>query len=339
MKILVTGGAGFIGSHLAQGLVEAGHRVQVLDNFQAGHRANLSEVAADVEIIEGDCSDAAMAARATRGMDVVYHQAAVPSVARSVEDPISAHRNSATATLTMLVAARDAGVRRFVYAGSSSVYGDAAALPKREDMVPRPLSPYAVGKLSGEQYVHIFSSLYAMETLTLRYFNVFGPRQDPGSPYSGVISLFATAMLTGRTPVIYGDGKHSRDFTYVANVVDGNLRALTAKGLVGQAVNLATGRRITLNALLKAMARQLGCEADAVRKPPRPGDIKHSLADVRLARRLLGYRPTVDFETGLRLTLDWYRNAVSAPPPRRSAARAKPAGGAGPASSSGTRDS
>jgi UDP-N-acetylglucosamine/UDP-N-acetyl-alpha-D-glucosaminouronate 4-epimerase len=338
MNVLVTGGAGFIGSHLAQGLVEAGHRVRVLDNLHAGRRANLSAVAADVEFVLGDCSDAIMAERACRGMDVVYHQAAVPSVARSVEDPASAHRNSATATLNMLVAARDAGVRRFVYAGSSSVYGDAATLPKREDMTPRPLSPYAVGKLAGEQYVRIFSSLYAMETLTLRYFNVFGPRQDASSPYSGVISLFIAALLGGRSPVIYGDGRQSRDFTYVANVVDGNLRALTAKGLLGQSVNLATGRRITLNALLKALARELRCEARAVRKPSRPGDIKHSLADVRQARRLLGYRPTVDFESGLRLTLDWYRE-LSAPPLPRSGARARSAGGAGPPSSSGTRDS
>ena len=271
MKVLVTGGAGFIGSHLAQALVQAGHRVRVLDNLISGHRANLADVAADVEFVKGDCADPAAAERATRGMEVVYHEAAVPSVARSVEDPASAHRNNATATLTMLVAARDAGVRRFVYAGSSSVYGDAAALPKREDMTPRPLSPYAVGKLAGEQYVRIFSSLYGMETLTLRYFNVFGPRQDPGSPYSGVISLFITAMLAGRTPVIYGDGKQSRDFTYVANVVDGNLRALTAKGLKGQAVNVATGRRITLNALLKALARELGVDARAARKPAAAG--------------------------------------------------------------------
>ena len=342
MKVLVTGGAGFIGSHLAQALVEAGHRVRVLDNLQAGRRANLAAVAADVDLVEGDCSDPVTAARATRGLDVVYHQAAVPSVARSVEDPASAHRNSATATLTMLVAARDAGVRRFVYAGSSSVYGDAAKLPKREDMTPCPLSPYAVGKLSGEQYVRIFSSLYAMETLTLRYFNVFGPRQDPGSPYSGVVSLFITSMLEGRAPVIYGDGRQSRDFTYVANVVDGNLRALTAKGLHGQAVNLATGRRITLNALLKALARELGVEARAVRKAPRTGDIRHSLADVRLARRLLGYRPAIDFETGLRLTLDWYRDAagISAPPPLLPGARATRAAAATALpSSSGTRDS
>jgi len=343
VEVLVTGGAGFIGSHLAQGLVEAGHRVRVLDNLSAGRRSNLSAVAADVEFIEGDCADPTVAERAARGMEVVYHEAAVPSVARSVEDPASAHRNSATATLNMLVAARDAGVRRVVYAGSSSVYGDAAALPKREDMTPRPLSPYAVGKLSGEQYVRIFSSLYGMETLTLRYFNVFGPRQDASSPYSGVISLFITSMLEGRTPVVYGDGGQSRDFTYVSNVVDGNLRALTAKGLKGQAVNLATGRRISLNALLKALARELGREARAVavKKPARAGDIRHSLADVRLARRLLGYRPTVDFETGLRLTLDWYRETaeVSAPRPRRSGARGRRAAGAGPPSSSGTRGS
>jgi UDP-glucose 4-epimerase len=342
MKILVTGGAGFIGSHLAHAFVAAGHRVRVVDNLGAGRRANLAEVAGDVEFVEGDCADPATAERAARGMDVVYHEAAVPSVARSVEDPASSHRNSATATLTMLVAARDAGVRRFVYAGSSSVYGDAAALPKREDMTPHPLSPYAVGKLAGEQYVRIFSSLYAMETVTLRYFNVFGPRQDASSPYSGVISLFITALLAGRRPVIHGDGRQSRDFTYVANVVDGNLRALTAKGLKGQAVNLATGRRITLNALLKALGRELGVDARAEHLPARPGDIRHSLADVRLARRLLGYRPTVDFETGLRLTLDWYREqaAVSAPPRPRPAARAKPRDAApAPPSSSGTRNS
>ena len=268
MKILVTGGAGFIGSHLGQALVEAGHRVRVVDNLHGGHRANLTAVAADVEFIEGDCADPRRGERAARGMEVVYHEAAVPSVARSVEDPASSHRNSATATLNMLVAARDAGVRRFVYAGSSSVYGDAAALPKREDMTPRPLSPYAVGKLAGEQYVRIFSSLYGMETLTLRYFNVFGPRQDASSPYSGVISLFITSLLEGRAPVIYGDGKQSRDFTYVANVVDGNLRALTAKGLKGQAVNLATGRRVTLNALLKALARELGAPPASSASPP-----------------------------------------------------------------------
>jgi UDP-glucose 4-epimerase len=340
MRILVTGGAGFIGSHLAEAFVDAGHRVRVLDNLQGGHRENLAHVAADVEVVEGDCSDPVVAARAVRGVDAVYHQAAVPSVARSVEDPVSAHRNSATATLIMLVAARDAGARRFVYAGSSSVYGDSAALPKREDMTPQPLSPYAVGKLAGEHYVRVFASLYGMETLTLRYFNVFGPRQDAGSPYSGVISLFVTALLEGRTPIVYGDGGQSRDFTYVANVVDGNLRALSAKGLKGQAVNLATGRRTTLNALLKALARGLGTSGRAERRPPRAGDIRHSLADVKLARKVLGYRPVVDFESGLKLTLDWYRAAapVIEPRPARAPSRARAAAGGSP-SSTGTRDS
>jgi UDP-glucose 4-epimerase len=340
MRILVTGGAGFIGSHLAEAFVDAGHRVRVLDNLVGGHRENLAPVAADVEVVEGDCSDPVIAARAVRGIDVVYHQAAVPSVARSVEDPAASHRNSATATLTMLVAARDAGARRFVYAGSSSVYGDSPKLPKREDMTPQPLSPYAIGKLSGEQYVRVFASLYGMETLTLRYFNVFGPRQDASSPYSGVISLFITALLEGRAPVIYGDGLQSRDFTYVANVVDGNLRALTARGLAGQAVNVATGRRITLNALLRTLARELRVKAKAERRPARAGDIRHSLADVRLAKKVLGYRPVVDFETGLRLTLDWYREsgALSAAEQPRAAAPTRAAAGARP-SSSGARDS
>ena len=329
MNILVTGGAGFIGSHLAQALVEAGHRVRVLDNLQGGHRANLAPVAADVEFLEGDCSDPGAADRATRGIDVVYHEAAVPSVARSVQDPASAHRNSATATLTMLVAARGAGVRRFVYAGSSSVYGDAATLPKREDMTPRPLSPYAVGKLGGEHYVRIFASLYGMETLTLRYFNVFGPRQDASSPYSGVISLFITAMLEGRRPVVYGDGKQSRDFTYVENVVQGNLRALDVKTeLCGQAVNVATGNRVTLKQLLTAMAKLLGVPARADHQPARSGDIRHSLADISRAKKLLGYRPTVDFETGLERTVEWYRQEYANPRRRtvslrRSAASAR----------------
>jgi UDP-glucose 4-epimerase len=243
-------------------------------------------------------------------MEAVLHEAAIPSVARSVADPALSHRANATATLSMLVAARDAGVRRFVYAGSSSVYGDRAGRRKREDMDPRPLSPYAVGKLTGEHYTRIFAGLYGMETVSLRYFNVFGPRQDASSPYSGVISLFITAMLAGRTPVLYGDGRQSRDFTYIDNVVDGNLRALSERGLQGQSINLATGRSVTLNALLTALARQLGRPARASRRPPRPGDIRHSLADVTLARRLLGYRPFVDFKTGLEQTVEWYRRSA-----------------------------
>ena len=313
MKILVTGGAGFIGSHIAEALVRQGHRVRVIDNMFAGKRENLGPVAADVELLEGDCANPADAQRAAKGMEVVYHEAAVPSVARSVKDPAHSHHNNANATLCMLLAARDAGVRRFFYAGSSSVYGDSPTLPKREDMVPRPLSPYAVGKLTGEHYVRIFSSLYRMETLTFRYFNVFGPRQDPGSPYSGVISLFAKALLSGGTPVVFGDGRQSRDFTFVANVVDGNLRGLTARGLKGQTVNLATGNRVTLNELLKAMAREAGVKPRAERQPPRAGDIKHSLADIKQARKLLGYRPRVDFAEGLHETVEWYRTQVARP--------------------------
>jgi UDP-glucose 4-epimerase len=308
MKILVTGGAGFIGSHIAEALVKAGHRVRVLDNFFAGRRENLRAVKDDVEILRGDCADPAAARRAVERIEVVYHEAAVPSVARSVSEPALSHRANATATLTMLDAARDAGVRRFIYAGSSSVYGESRELPKRESMATLPLSPYAVGKLVGEHYLRVFAGLYGLETLTLRYFNVFGPRQDPGSPYSGVISLFTTALLAGKTPVIYGDGGQTRDFTYVANVVDGNLRALRAQGLLGQVVNLATGRSISLRELLRALGRETGQAGRARHLPARKGDIRHSLADIRLARKLLGYAPRVDFEGGLRKTVDWYRS-------------------------------
>jgi nucleoside-diphosphate-sugar epimerase len=307
LKILVTGGAGFIGSHLAEAFVRAGHRVRVLDDFSSGHRDNLRAIRSHVEVLRGDCADARTAARAVQGMEAVFHEGAVPSVALSVEEPAVSHRANATATLAMLVAARDAGVRRFVYAGSSSVYGDLPKQPKTEAMPTRPLSPYAVGKTTGEHYVRIFASLYGMETLTLRYFNVFGPRQTAGSPYSGVISLFARALLRGETPVVHGDGRQSRDFTYVENVVEANRLALRAKGLRGQAVNVAMGRRVTLNQLLDRMARHLRVPGKANYGPPRPGDIRHSLADIRLARKLLGYRPVVDFETGLARTLDWYR--------------------------------
>jgi len=310
MKILVTGGGGFIGSHLTEALVHAGHEVRVLDDFTAGKRENLATVRRDVEVLRGDCADATMARRATQGIEVVYHQAAIPSVARSVAEPEASHRANATATLVMLEAARQARVRRFLYAGSSSVYGDSKVSPKREELPPQPLSPYAVGKLMGEHYLRIFAELYGLETLTLRYFNVFGPRQDPGSPYSGVISLFTTALLAGRTPVIFGDGRQTRDFTYIDNVVDGNLRALRAPGLRGQAVNLATGRSVSLRQLLAALARETGGTSKARLEAPRAGDIRHSLADIRQARKLLGYRPRVDFETGLRRTVEWYRSST-----------------------------
>jgi UDP-glucose 4-epimerase len=309
MRVLVTGGAGFIGSHLAAALVRAGHRVRVLDNFYSGRSGNLRALRSEIELVRGDCADPATARRAVRGIEVVYHQAAVPSVARSIENPLLSHRANITATVTLLTAARDASVRRILYAGSSSVYGDQAGRAKREDMEPQPLSPYAVSKLAGEHLLRVFARLHGMETLTLRYFNVFGPRQDPGSPYSGVISLFATALLRGRTPVIYGDGLQSRDFTYVDNVVDANLRALRATGLRGQVVNVATGRSVNLKRLLRAIARETGRAPRARQRPARPGDVRHSLADIRRARSLLGYTPQVSFETGLRLTIDWYRES------------------------------
>ncbi len=309
MKILVTGGAGFIGSHLVAALVEDGHTVRVLDNFSTGKRANLEGVRRDAEIVKGDCADLARARQAARGIEVVYHQAAIPSVARSVQEPVESHRSNATATLHMLVAARDAGVRRFVFAGSSSVYGDLPGLPKREGATPRPLSPYAVDKLASEHLVTVFAELFGMENVTLRYFNVFGPRQDPSSPYSGVISLFVTALLAGRRPVIYGDGLQSRDFTYVANVIEANRRALEARGLRGQAVNVATGERTTLRTLLAVLARDIGRKPVAKLAKARPGDIRHSLADIGAARRLLGYRPVIALDEGLKRTVAWYREA------------------------------
>ncbi len=317
MKILVTGGAGFIGSHLVEALVEGGHEVRVLDNLYSGQRANLAAVKKAVEFVRGDCADPRVATRAVAGCDVVYHEAAVPSVARSVADPALSHRSNTTATVTMLVAARDAGVRRFLYAGSSSVYGDSRGLPKVETMTPCPVSPYGVAKLVGEHYLTVFAKLYGMETATLRYFNVFGPRQDPTSPYSGVISLFITKLLRGERPVIYGDGGQSRDFTYVANVVDANVKALTAPGLSGQVMNVATGRRVTLKELLKAVAKLTGRPATADKQEARAGDIRHSLADIRRARKLLGYKPTHAFEDGLAATVAWYRDAYDAGRPRK----------------------
>jgi UDP-glucose 4-epimerase len=309
VRVLVTGGAGFIGSHLVHALVRAGHRVRVLDNFFSGRRENLAAVAGEVEVIRGDCADPGAARRAARRIDVVLHQAAVPSVARSVADPALSNRANVDATLAMLLAARDAGVRRFIYAGSSSVYGDSPRLPKVETMTPRPLSPYAVGKLTGEHYVSLFASLFGMETLTLRYFNVFGPRQAADSPYSGVIARFATALLAGRRPVIFGDGRQSRDFTFVANVVEANRLAMRAPGLRGQVLNVATGHRVSLLRLLRAMARLTGRPPRAIHRAARAGDVRHSLADIRLARRRLGYRPRVDLVDGLGATIDWYRGS------------------------------
>jgi nucleoside-diphosphate-sugar epimerase len=308
---LVTGGAGFIGSHLTEELVRRGHRVRVVDSLVTGKRRNLDHIS-DVEFIEGDLAEPEIARRAADGVEYVLHQAAIPSVPRSVKDPLTSHRANVTASINLLVAAREAGVRRLVYAGSSSVYGDTPTLPKREDMVPKPLSPYALQKLVAEQYCQMFTRLYGFETVTTRYFNVFGPRQDPGSPYSGVISLFSTALLEGRQPVIYGDGEQTRDFTYVANVVDGVLRACEAPAAAGEVMNVATAGRISLNELLRVMNRICGTNAVPAYQEPRAGDVRHSQADISKARELLGYEPTVGVEEGLRHTLDWCRAEAAA---------------------------
>jgi nucleoside-diphosphate-sugar epimerase len=307
---LVTGGAGFIGSHLTEELVRRGHRVRVADSFITGKRHNLDHIPG-VELVEGDLADMSVATRAVAGMEFVLHQAAIPSVPRSVKDPIGSNRANIDASVSVLVAARDAGVKRLVYAGSSSAYGDTPTLPKREDMPTRPLSPYALQKLVAEQYCQMFTRLYGLETVTIRYFNVFGPRQDPSSPYSGVISLFATALLEGRQPTIYGDGEQTRDFTYVANVVDGVLRACEAPAASGETINVACGTRISLNTLLATMNRIVGTDGTAIRaiyKEPRAGDVRDSQADIAKAKTILGYAPIVDLETGLRHTLEWCRS-------------------------------
>jgi nucleoside-diphosphate-sugar epimerase len=308
---LVTGGAGFIGSHLAEALVGRGHRVRVVDSLITGKRRNLDHIPG-VELIEGDLADIAVAHGAATGIDYVLHQAAIPSVPRSVKEPIATNKANVDAALNILVAARDAGVKRLVYAGSSSVYGDQPTLPKREEMPTSPLSPYALQKLVAEQYCQMFNRLYGFETVTIRYFNVFGPRQDPGSPYSGVISLFSTALLDGRTPVIYGDGEQTRDFTYVANVVDGVLRACDAPKAAGHVINVATGGRISLNELLRTMNRLLGTNVSPTHDAPRPGDVRDSQADISKARSLLGYTPSVGLEEGLRSTLEWCRTERAA---------------------------
>lgn len=305
---LVTGGAGFIGSHLSEELVRRGERVRVVDSLITGKRANLAHLP-DVEFLEGDLADVDVAHRAVAGVDYVLHQAAIPSVPRSVSDPITSNRSNIDATLNVLVASRDAGVKRLVYAGSSSAYGDTPTLPKHEEMPTRPLSPYALQKLVGEQYLALFTTLYGLDTVTTRYFNVFGPRQDPSSPYSGVISLFISALVDGRQPIIYGDGGQTRDFTYVANVVDGVLRACHAPGIAGQMMNVATGGRISLNELLTTMCDLLGVQTEAIYRELRAGDVRDSQADISRAKQLIGYVPLVDLREGLERTLAWYRGA------------------------------
>jgi nucleoside-diphosphate-sugar epimerase len=301
---VVTGGAGFIGSHLSEALIARGDTVRVVDSLITGHTRNVRQGA---EFVQGDLADLDVAKRAIDGADYVLHQAAIPSVPRSVADPITSNRANIDATLNVLVAARDAKVKRLVYAASSSAYGNAAALPKREDMATGPLSPYALQKLVGEQYLQLFTSLYGLETVSIRYFNVFGPRQDPGSPYSGVISLFITALLAGKAPRIYGDGGQTRDFTYVGNVVDGVLRACVAPGASGQVINVATGGRISLNELFTTLRTIIGGTMEPEYLPERAGDVRDSQADIGKAQQILGYSPVISFEEGLRRTVDWYR--------------------------------
>jgi nucleoside-diphosphate-sugar epimerase len=308
---LVTGGAGFIGSHLSEELLRRGHRVRVADSLITGKRSNLDHIP-QVEFLEGDLADADVARQAVEGCDYVLHQAAIPSVPRSVKDPITSNRANVDATLNVLVAARDAGVRRVVFAGSSSAYGNTPTLPKHEEMPSNPLSPYALQKVVGEQYLKMFTALYGLETVSTRYFNVFGPRQDPSSPYSGVISVFATALIDDRSPKIYGDGEQTRDFTYVANVVDGVLRACEAPQASGEVINVATGGRISLNQLFAAMKAIIGASAEPTYVEARQGDVKDSQADIRKAKEILGYQPIVSFEDGLKQTIAWYRTAAAA---------------------------
>ena len=309
-SFLVTGGAGFIGSHLVEELIRRGERVRIVDSFITGKRQNLAHLP-KIELVEGDLGDLKVAQAATAGMDYVLHQAAIPSVPRSVDDPITSNRANIDATLNVLVAARDAHVKRVVYAGSSSAYGDTPTLPKREDMPTRPLSPYALQKLVGEQYMQMFTALYGLETVTIRYFNVFGPRQDPSSPYSGVISVFTRALQENRAPTIYGDGEQTRDFTYIANVVDGVLRACSAH-VSGMVLNVATGSRISLNELFRALRELTGRHVNPSYAPARAGDVRDSQADISRAKQLLGYEPIVPFDEGLRRTVEWYRTQDAA---------------------------
>lgn len=304
---LVTGGAGFIGSNIIRELVSRGEAVRVFDNFSTGRRANLADILTKVELFEGDLRDLDVCRRVVRGVDYILHQGAIPSVQRSVENPLTSNNVNANGTLNLLIAARDASVKRLVFASSSSVYGDSPSLPKQEDMPPQPKSPYAVSKLSAEKHCQVFTEVYGLETVSLRYFNVFGPRQDPSSQYSAVIPLFIRAMLAGDSPVVYGDGLQSRDFTYVSNVVEANLLAAATPDVEGQVFNVACNKRITLLDLIETLNEILGVQVEPTFEPPRTGDVKHSLADISRAEKQLGYKVNMDFESGLRQTVAWYQ--------------------------------
>jgi UDP-glucose 4-epimerase len=306
VKALVTGGGGFIGSHLATRLLELGHDVRILDNFATGRRSNIDAIDGDVELVEGDIQSYERAHTAVRGCELVFHQAALPSVPRSIQDPLTTNATNVVGTLNVLLAARDAGVRRVVYASSSSVYGSNPTLPKREDMAAVPISPYASGKLAAEGYCRSFGVAYGLETVALRYFNVFGPRQDPRSQYAAVIPNFITALLAATPPTIFGDGEQSRDFTFVENVVQANLLAMDAPGVSGRVYNVACGVQYTLNELVGELQQLIGTDVAPLHAPGRDGEVRHSLADLSRTFADLGYVPRVDLREGLRRTVEHY---------------------------------
>ncbi|MGA2009572.1 MAG: SDR family oxidoreductase [Solirubrobacteraceae bacterium] len=307
MRVLVTGGAGFIGSHLAERLVVAGHHVRVLDNFSSGRRSNLDRILPIVELVEGDMQSYERASYAVRGCELVFHLAALPSVPRSIQDPLTSHHANVTGTLNVLLAARDAGVRRVVYTSSSSVYGFNPEMPEHERLTPLPISPYAVSKLAGEGYCRAFGEVYGLDAVAIRLFNVFGPRQDPRSQYAAVIPNVITALLAGVAPVLFGDGEQSRDFTFVHNVVDAALLAIDADGIGGQVYNIACGASCTLNELVEALRELVGADVEPIHDAARPGDIRHSRADIARARAELGYEPAIGLREGLRITVEHLR--------------------------------
>ena len=308
MKVLVTGGAGFIGSNLVERLIREGMTVRVLDNFSTGRQENLETVASRIELIEGDICDFGVIREAMRGVEVVFHEAALCSVARSVENPQKTNTVNIDGTLNVLVAARDEKIRRVVYASSSSVYGNNPTLPKQETQTPAPASPYAVTKLAGELYCRTFYQLFGLETIALRYFNVFGPRQVRDSPYAAVMPKFIHALMRGEPPIIFGDGNQSRDFSYIDNVVEANILAMKAKTGFGEAFNIACGQRTTVTQVANQLTQLLGVKVQPIHRESRPGDVRHSLADIAKAEKLLGYRPCTDFPVGLGYTVEWYRN-------------------------------
>jgi UDP-glucose 4-epimerase len=307
-KFLVTGGAGFIGSNICRKLVSQDCLVRVVDNLITGKKSNLSDIFDRIEFVEADMGDEAVARSVMKDIDVVLHEGALPSVPRSVDDPAATHKHCVDATFTLLLAARDAGVKRFVYASSSAAYGDTPTLPKVETIIPSPLSPYAVGKLVGEYYCSVFYQVYGLDTISLRYFNVFGPYQDPTNEYAAVIPAFVKAMLGDKSPTIYGDGQQSRDFTYIDNVVEANLLAARAKQAKGDVINIACGSAVTVNAIIDAINGLLGKNVKPTYTEPRPGDVKHSLADITLAKKLIGYEPVIPFQQGLDKAISWYRD-------------------------------